>query len=205
MYYTIEKITAMRNAKYLICFFVLAGCLQTGFAQQYKAGDKLEAYLNNTWKEVTVVKTVLGKTNMYQVKLVSQHNRSTATAPVTISNTNLRLPKSKTVLVPVPVSVKASDPGIGNVHIGRYEIYAGVPSMYLGHVILLANGKYKVAFNTDEENYDETGVYRFNNDTNTIEWVAGMFKNNNWGGKLVKKENTYRIEFTSTSFADSSN
>ncbi len=195
----------MRNATYLICLFlfVLAGYPQTGIAQQYKAGDKLEAYINKAWKEVTVVKAVQGKTNMYQVKLASQNNRIIVPTPVTISNTYLRLPKS--AVVSVLASAKAADPGIGNVHVGRYEIYAGVPSMYLGHVILLANGKYKVAFNTDEENYDETGVYRFNNDTQTIEWVAGMFKNNNWGGKLVKKDNTYRIEFTSTSFADSSN
>jgi len=67
---------------------------------------------------------------------------------------------------------------------------------------MLGNGKYKVAFNTDEENYDETGTYALHNNENTIEWLSGMFKNNNWGGKLVKKENGYGIEFSKNHFLE---
>lgn len=88
-------------------------------------------------------------------------------------------------------------------HLGRYELYAGIPAMNIGHVILLNNGKYKVAFSTDEDNYDETGTYIFHPDTNTIEWTAGMFKNNNWGGKMVKKDKGFRIEFNKSAYAES--
>jgi len=35
-------------------------------------------------------------------------------------------------------------------------VYSGIPTMYIGHIVLLADGKYKVAFGTDENNY-ETG------------------------------------------------
>lgn len=87
-------------------------------------------------------------------------------------------------------------------HLGNYELYSGIPTMYIGHFILLGNGKYKVAFDTDPENYDETGIYSFHADTNTIEWISGMFKNNNWGGKFVKKDNGYRIEFNKASYGE---
>jgi hypothetical protein len=87
--------------------------------------------------------------------------------------------------------------------LGRYELYSGIPAMYLGHFILLGNGKYKVAFNTDEANYDESGVYKFHAETNTIEWISGMFKNNNWGGKLVKKDKGFTIEFNKATYGDS--
>jgi hypothetical protein len=82
-------------------------------------------------------------------------------------------------------------------------LYSGIPSIYLGHFILLANGKYKVAFNTDEENYDERGTYVFHKDTNTIEWQAGMFHGNNWGGKIVKTEKGFRIQFNKATYGDS--
>ena len=88
-------------------------------------------------------------------------------------------------------------------HLGRYELYSGIPAMYLGHFILLSNGKYKVAFNTDEENYDERGVYVYHKDTNTIEWQAGMFHSNNWGGKIIKTEKGFRIQFNKATYGDS--
>jgi hypothetical protein len=84
--------------------------------------------------------------------------------------------------------------------LGRYELYSGIPSMYLGHFVLLDNGKYKVAFDTDEDNYDVSGSYIFHADTQTIEWIGGMFKSNNWGGKLFKKESGYKIEFNKSTF-----
>lgn len=91
----------------------------------------------------------------------------------------------------------------GDLHLGRYELYSGIPSIYLGHFILLPNGKYKVAFSTDEENYDERGTYVFHKETNTIEWQAGMFQSNNWGGKIVKTEKGFRIQFNKATYGDS--
>ena len=89
-------------------------------------------------------------------------------------------------------------------HLGRYELYSGIPTIYIGNVVLLANGKYKVAFSTAEDDY-EIGRYTFHADTNTIEWLSGMFKNNNWRGKLTTTEKGYRIEFNSATYADSNN
>jgi hypothetical protein len=101
--------------------------------------------------------------------------------------------KNTTALAPEPPS---------ELHLGRYELYSGIPTMYLGHFILLPNGKYKIAFDTDETNYDESGRYTYNKNTDTIEWVSGMFKNNNWGGKISKTEKGYRIQFNKVTYGD---
>lgn len=88
-------------------------------------------------------------------------------------------------------------------HLGRYELFSGIPSMYIGHFILLADGKYKVAFDTDENNYDVSGRYTYNKQTGTIEWISGMFKNNNWGGKLTKTAKGFHIQFNKATYGES--
>lgn len=100
-------------------------------------------------------------------------------------------------------AIVTDDAEPAQLHLGRYELYAGVPSMYLGHFILLPGGKYKVAFNTDEDNYDESGRYTFNKETNTIEWQSGMFRNNNWGGKITKTAKGFHIQFNKSTYGDS--
>lgn len=98
--------------------------------------------------------------------------------------------------------VSADEPA-GELHLGRYELYSGIPSIYLGHFILLPNGRYKVAFDNDETNYDESGRYKWHKETNTIEWISGMFKNNNWGGKLSQTAKGYHIQFNKATYGDS--
>lgn len=165
----------------------------TAAAQNYKAGDKLEAFINNGWKEVEVVKPVPGKNGVYEVKETANKN---AAAAHTIGRDQLRLRKR----------VQATTAIVSQLHLGRYEIYAGVPSIYLGHMILQENGRYKVAFDSDADNYDEMGRYEYHPETHTLEWKFGVFRNNNWGGKLIKlDEKTWKIEFTPTTYAESKN
>ncbi len=86
--------------------------------------------------------------------------------------------------------------------LGKYDLYSGIPSVYLGHIVIMKDGKYKVAFGTDENAY-ETGSYKYHADTNTIEWTSGLFYRKAWKGKLIKKSGGYRIELNSTTFAES--
>ena len=194
----------MRNCKNGVCLLILLLSMQTVFSQTYKAGDKLEAFIGNTWKEVTVVKPVAGKTGIYEVQQsMPKTYRGPLKNTVTVSKGNLRMMPS----MPAPVAVASANPTSEvvdekNLYHGRYELYSGIPTMYIGHVILLGNGKYKAAFDSDDTNY-EVGNYIFHPDTNTIEWVSGMFKNNNWGGKMVNKSGKSRIEFNRATFADS--
>ena len=86
-------------------------------------------------------------------------------------------------------------------HLGMYELYSGTPTIYLGHLVLMADGKYKLAFSTDEENY-EIGKYVYHPETNTIEWLSGMFRRKEWDGKIINKGSSSRIEFAKTTYAE---
>ncbi len=87
-----------------------------------------------------------------------------------------------------------------NLHLGKYDLYSGIPTMYIGHIVLLADGKYKVAFGTDK---DEMNNYAFHASSITIEWQTGLFKNKGWGCKLLARSgNAYRIEFNSSTYAE---
>ncbi len=197
----------MQKIRYGFCLLLFALCMQMGTAnaQTYKVGDRLEARIGNEWKEVTIVKAIIGKPGVYEVKTAgTNNNRLSSATAVTVSKANLRTIKTNLIAAPAVIAASsAAAPGAeANLHLGRYELYSGIPTMYIGHIILLSGGKYKVAFSTDEDNY-EIGSYAFHSETNTIEWVSGMFKNNNWGGKLVSRNGGYRIEFNKASYADS--
>lgn len=193
----------MKSSKYLFFLWSLLLFASIGSAQTFKAGDKVEALIGNTWKQVSVIRTLAGKSNTYEVRVNRTNNGKNIATNLVLDKSKIRLPQTTTVKNPVITVPKPISP---NLHLGRYELYSGIPSMYLGHLILLADGRYKVAFDSEEDNYDESGRYTFNENTNTIEWQSGMFKNNNWGGKLVKKGGAgFRIEFNKAAFADSSN
>lgn len=189
----------MKNSITLICLSVFF--MQPVFSQTYKAGDKAEALINNSWKPVMIVKTPVTNNNIYQVKVVNvQASRNPVSNIIFVTKDKLRIPKPEVVSSPTIVKNQVVP---SNLHLGRYELYSGIPTMYLGHIILMEDGKYKTAFSTDEDNY-ELGTYGFNNETSTIEWLSGVFKQNNWAGKLVKRSaSSFRIEFNKATFADS--
>lgn len=84
---------------------------------------------------------------------------------------------------------------------GRYDLYSGIPTVYLGTLVMMEGGKYKVAFSTDENDF-ETGTYAFHSETSGIEWLSGLCKRKEWSGKLIKKEAGYRIELNKSTFAE---
>ncbi len=181
---------------YLSVFFI-----QPIFSQTYKVGDKSEALINNSWQPVMIIKIPVTNNNIYRVKVINtQASQNAGGTIISITKDKLRIPIPLMGNSPAIVKNKVIP---SNLHLGRYELYSGIPTMYLGHIILMEDGKYKTAFSTDEDNY-ELGTYSFNNETGTIEWLSGVFKHNNWGGKLVKRStSSYRIAFNKATFADS--
>lgn len=192
----------MPNLKSFVLLLIASLNTVCLMAQSFKAGDKAEVFINNQWKQVVIRKPVAGKQTTYEVQVLTG---AKVPAPlkniIRVSADQLRA-QVPAVTNTTAVAVKTA---ASSLRLGRYELYSGLPSMYLGHFLLLADGRYKVAFDNDEANYDETGTYLFHEDAQTIEWLGGMFKSNNWGGKLTRKEgNTCRIEFNKVTFADSS-
>lgn len=193
----------MLKYKSLVCFSILLMSMQIGSSQTLKAGDKAEAFVNNTWKEVKILKTVPGKPNMYEVETAGVANRQgISKATYQVSRGNLRTVKTA-VATTTTATASIETPKTVDPHLGKYDLFSGIPSMYIGHLVLLTGGKYKVALSTDETNY-EYGNYTFDAATNTIEWLNGLFKNNSWKGKLTNTSgNNYRIEFGKVTYAES--
>ena len=191
----------MLKYKYLLCLSMVIFALQTGFSQTFKAGDKAEALINNVWKEGKVLKTVPGKPNVYEVEIAGTRE-GIGKHIVQVSKTSLRTVKTNTITVSTNTATSEA-PKTVDPHLGKYDLYSGIPSMYIGHLVLLTGGKYKVALSTDEENY-EFGSYTFDAATSTIEWQSGLFKNNSWKGKLLNPSGSnFRIEFNKVTFAES--
>ena len=187
----------MRKGKHLVVSIALLLVMQAGLTQTFKAGERVEAFINNQWQEVQIVKPVAGKTNTFQVIAVTVKDRNANAKVVEVSKQNMRAVKQTAVLANLtPVATEEPKDLLR-----RYELYAGIPTIYLGHFILQSNGKYKVAFSTDEADY-ENGTYAYHPESNSIEWLSGLFKNKSWSGKLVKKSGGYRIEFSSTTFGE---
>lgn len=161
-----------------------------------QSGVKVQVLVNNSWKEAVVLRSVAGRTIQYQVRLVDTVSKSGQVAKtLTVASD-----KIKTLAVPVVVPAVTE---VQAIPVGRYELYSGIPSMNIGHFILLTDGKYKVAFNDQEFDY-EIGTYTYHADTHSIEWLTGLFRNNRWGGKIQNRgPNQYRIEFNKVTFGDS--
>lgn len=184
----------MRKTKCVIMLLMLTFTCMSGMTQDLKKGDKAEALIQNIWKPVTIVNI---SNEGIQVKQIQG-----AKTPIITLNRNLvRKTAGNSVENPVTLKNVITQP---NIHLGRYNLYSGIPSMYIGHVLILENGKYSVAFSSNEDDYDNHGTYVFHEDSQTFDWISGLFKNNNWGGKYSKQEgNVYRIEFNKGSFAES--
>lgn len=182
----------MKNNKYSICLAIFVLCMQIGFSQSYKAGDKVEAFINNVWKEVKIIIPVAGKTNFYEVQTLDSGR-----AFLQLNKASLR-PVKTTQASPATLAIGQKV----NLHLGKYDLYSGIPTMYIGHIFLLGDGKYKVAFGTDENNY-EIGNYSFDAASNSIAWLTGLFKNKAWSGKVTKPGSAFRIQFNNVTYAES--
>ena len=171
-------------------------CMKVSFAQSFNIGDTVDAMINNAWKKAKILKTVPAKPGFFEVQSL---NSNSIAGSVIIGRDKIRLQ----IKVPEIKNATSTLPGEVSLHLGRYELYSGIPTMYLGHIIILADGRYKVAFSSDEDNY-EIGAYVFHPETKSIEWKTGMFKNNRWSGKLISSPaNGFRIEFNKITYADS--
>lgn len=185
-----DKIQFMRESRYSVCLLLFLLASLAGNSQAYKTGERAEALINNVWKEVTIIKTVAGKPGIFEVRTDLSR---TPVMKWQVSKSSLRVLTKPVSNSPAPEMV---------LHLGRYDLYSGIPTMYLGHIILLQEGKYKVAFSTDEDNY-ATGTYVFHAASSVIEWLSGMCLSNGWSGKFSKKgANSYHIDFNKATFAD---
>jgi hypothetical protein len=187
----------MRKGQHLAVCIAFLLSMQAGFSQAFKSGDKVEALINNEWQQVQVLRAVPGKNNTFEVlSVVIKDNRSTAKT-IQVAQENIRTVK----LNVASNNAQGATAEEIKLFLGRYDLYSGIPTVYLGHILVQADGIYKVAFSADGTDY-ETGKYAFHPETGNIEWLSGLFKNKDWTGKLTKKSGGARIEFNKSTFAE---
>lgn len=187
----------MRYYKYHIYFSIFVLSIQIGLSQAFKTGDKVEAFINNAWKEARIVKVPAGKSILFEVEETTKNDHAQKKNSLKLSKQNIRIVKEQ--LVSSTKTITASEKKL---QLGKYDLYSGIPTMYIGHIILAGDGVYKVAFGTDESNY-EIGKYSFDETANNIIWLTGLFKNKGWGGKVTAKSATVsRIEFNNVTYAE---
>ena len=68
----------------------------------------------------------------------------------------------------------------------------GRPPLFLGHVELMAGGKYRVS-RTSGGPYFGEGTYRYNAGATVIEWLTGPDAEPDWGGKFPVEDGRHRI------------
>ncbi len=168
-----------------------------GFSQAFKSGDNAEALINNTWKEVTVLKLVSGKKDVYEVQAITATGKATSViATYQVKEENLRsLNKIVTAATPSVVAVATKEATIPV--LGTYNIYAGIQNIYIGRFELMEGGNYKVALASDEDSY-ATGTYIYDAAANSIEWKTGFFWQKKWAGKITNS----RIQFSPGTYGD---
>jgi hypothetical protein len=100
-------------------------------------------------------------------------------------------------------TIVADTSATGKLRLGKYNIYSGIPSMYIGHFELKEGGKYIVALSSDEDSY-ATGTFTYDAATNIIQWKTGFFWQKKWGGKITNTSgNATRILFDKVTYGDS--
>ena len=186
--------------KYIILTVMFTALFSAVFSQAFKSGEKAEALINGAWKEVTILKLVSGKKDVYEVQAITATGKSTSViATYQVKEENLRsLNKTKTVTASTPaVTATPVVKEVPSAILGKYSIYSGIQNIYIGRFELLDGSNYKVALASDEDSY-ATGTYTYDAASNTIEWKTGFFWQKKWAGKLTGS----RIQFSAGTYGD---
>ena len=84
--------------------------------------------------------------------------------------------------------------------VGKYNIYSygavGAPPLYLGHVEIMAGGKYRVS-RTSAGNYFGGGTFTFDAAGSKIQWTSGPYASPEWSGAFSVDGGTHRIALRS--------
>ena len=90
-----------------------------------------------------------------------------------------------------------------SVELGTYLIYSGIPSTYIGKLVIMKDNLYKVSVIPNDDLFDTGGVFLYESETNTIVWKTGLCKINNWNGNIDNKtKGKDRIVFNKATYAE---
>jgi hypothetical protein len=167
----------------------------------YKVNDRIESNLSVFgWQKGTVVEVGQGD-KAGQVKILTDGNASAGWVSVAAMKFVRKIPGA----APAVSAGDANQPP----RLGKYNILsfgAGGKHLYLGHLELLAGGKYRVSRSADG-NYFGQGAYTFDVTGKKIQWISGPYKDQaDWGGgfEITRQGKTHSIRLRSGTLATNS-
>ena len=192
-------------------------------AQTLNAGDRIEAYDTRdfTWHKATIVKIGSGEMQgRYLVHFdgtadswnqwLEPKRLRAASATAASQSQAVPAPRSAPPAASDKVPARASSSvSAGGPRLGKYSIFSyGAPTnppIYLGHVELLAGGKYRASRTSGGEYYG-SGDYRFDASSASVQWTSGPFRENSWTGQFTAERDgkTHKIRLARTTVATNS-
>lgn len=214
--------TTRRNVWIMLLALVWLGLPAAAHAQAISAGDKVEAYDTRdfTWHKATVVKVGTddmqgrylvhfdGTGSNWDQWLEAKRLRSAAGSGTAQTESATTAPATSN-RSPASAASSTAPAESGAPRLGKYGIYSyGAPQnprIYLGHVELLAGGKYRVA-RTSGADYYGSGDYSFDAASKGVQWTSGPFKENGWNGQFTieREGKTHKIRLARTTIATNS-
>lgn len=107
-----------------------------------------------------------------------------------------------------PAPARAGDSSVAP-RLGKYNINSygavGKPPLYLGHIELLAGGRYRISRRSSGEYYGE-GTYAFDDAGSAVQWLSGPCKDEGWSGTFANERDgkTHKIRLRTTTIATNS-
>ncbi len=176
-------------------------------AMTYQMSEAIEVNVLGTWDKATILEvgsgTHEGEFKVHYDGYSSDYDRwlhptyfrkrSGVTQPANmpqIVNPGTR-PTDPSKPIVSPGASGDSGPRLGKYNISSYGAVGTVP-LFLGHVELMAAGKYRVSRRRGPDYYG-AGEYKFS--SGKVEWLSGPFKEENWEGAFKIEENgtTHKI------------
>jgi hypothetical protein len=167
----------------------------------YQVNDRIESNLSVFgWQKGTVVEVGQGD-KAGQVKILTDGNAAAGWVSVNAMKFVRKLPGA----APAVPAFDANQPP----RLGKYNILSfgvGGKNLFLGHLELLAGGKYRVS-RTAEGNYFGKGTYAYDVATKKVQWLSGPYKDEaDWGGgfEISREGKTHAIRLRRGTLATNS-
>lgn len=192
----------------------------------YQLRERIEVSTTGTWDKATVIEVGTaggehegeykvhfdGYAASYDRWLLPVYFRKVAggepTTPATPISPSTSTPSPATGSTSAPQGSTTADSSSAP-RAGKYNITAygavGRPPLFLGHIDLQAGGKYRISRKSSGDYYGE-GTYSFDAATNSVKWLSGPCKDDNWSGTFTidRGGKTHKIRLRSTTIATNS-
>jgi len=159
----------MKKAATLLIVFISS--ITISLAQNFKAGDKVEAW-NVAWYKATILQVGAGDRQGYYMV---HYDDFGSASDQWLKNTSIRARAS---------SKEAST--TAGPRLGKYNVltYGSVTNpIRLGYFVLSDGNKY--SFYDNGGNIVGSGTYSYDDNAKSIKWQSGPFKQNNWEGNFA--------------------